>query len=232
MKKSLLICLVSLGTLFSSVANANLAIFPLWTDGDTFVENEMLFSDNGLQLSITAWTSSFNTAQDQLQPWQQVVGDGLGVFRNDDGLGVISSEEDGNDLDGGSSDDYFVDGSTALDDPDEGLLFVFSETVSLFDIFMGDLDSSDDINVSLVDLTNPSSPLLLDSLIDLDPPGDDEYEVYDFGNALTGNAFMVWVDGGNDDVEVLGMAVTRVPAPGSVFLFATGLLALRFARRR
>lgn len=116
----------------SSFAHASLvSVFPLWDNTATeTVANEMFFNDNGIDLTVSAWTTSYNTAGVQLQPWMQVTGAGLGVFRDENGLGVISSAIDGNDLDGGSSSNFATD-------PDEGLLFSFSRSVKILDFLVG-----------------------------------------------------------------------------------------------
>ncbi len=222
MKKSIFAVLCICQALLSFNASADL-IFPLWSDGTETVAEEMIFADGDVSLSVTAWTSSYNSDGDQLEDWMQVTGSGLGVYQDENGLGVISSVDDGNDLDGGSSSNY-------LDDPDEGLLFLFSEVVNIFDIFMGDLDSSDDFNISVVDFLSPTEIVLSQTETDIfGPPFETEFP-FIFDGEFRGSAFMVWVDGGSDDVEVLG--ISTIPEPGVLMLFALGLLSLSASRRR
>lgn len=212
-----------IGGLFSaSVAANTIHVFPLWNGGVATVNETMQFEDNGVDLTVSAWTTSYNDEQVQTQNWQQVTGTDVGVYQDYYGLGVMSSPGEGNDLDGGSSSDY-------ADDPDEGLLFTFSHEVRLLDIFVGDLDDSDDINFSVVDMSS-GSPVLGASEIDVFTLSPFEEEVFVFDTEFVGTSFMLWVDGNNDDVEMLGIAVAKVPAPAPL-LIGTGLLFLG-ARRR
>ena len=225
MKKSVFRFLAVAAVLLSSqVQAAPISVFPLWYDNSTRVAHEFWFYDADLSLSVTAWTSSYDSDNNQLQSWEQVNDLDTGVYRSTDGLGVVSSVNDGNDLDGGSSGDFATD-------PDEGLLFVFSQRVSLVDIFVGDLSSNDEINFSLVDLSDPRSPVITTSVIDQSAPNGNSEDVYEFTQDFTGTAFMLWVDGSTDDVEVLGIAVSKVPNPGTVLLLALGLIGLRLVRR-
>ena len=226
MKK--LMYLVTLVTSLSlaSVAHANhIHVFPLWDDVDTTVAEQMQFVDGDLSMTVSAWTASFNSSQTQLEAWTQVTGAGLGVYRDDNGLGVISSDSDGNDLDGGSSSNY-------ASDPDEGLLLVFSEEVELLDVFVGDLDRTDEINFSVVDLSVPSQPFLTQSVIDETGPAFFDEWPFEFADDFIGSAFMLWVDGGSDDVEMLGIAVATIPVPATLLLMLSGLLALVLGRRK
>lgn len=226
MKKSVFRFLAAAVVLLSSQVQASpISVFSLWYDNSTRVAHEFWFYDADLTLSVTAWTSSYDSDDNQLQSWEQVRDIDTGVYRSTDGLGVVSSADDGNDLDGGSSSDFSID-------PDEGLLFVFSQRVGLVDIFVGDLSSNDDINFSLVDLTDPRSPVLTQTVLDQSAPNDESEDVYEFTEDFTGSAFMLWVDGSTDDVEVLGIAVAKVPNPGTPLLLSLGLIGLRAFRRK
>lgn len=221
MKKNVFAVLCFCQALLSFQVSADL-IFPLWNDGTETIAEEMLFTDGDVSLSVTAWTSSYDSDGNQLENWMQVTGPGLGVYQDEWGLGVISSDSDGNDLDGGSSSNF-------ANDPDEGLLFVFSEVVHIFDVFMGDLDGSDDFNFSVVDLLSPNSIALGQTVTDVfGPPFEEEFP-FVFDGEFRGSAFMVWVDGSSDDVEVLG--ISTIPEPGVLMLFALGLLGLSASRR-
>lgn len=224
MKSNICKTFLFIAALFSSVASADpIFVFPLWDDNNKSVSTELNLSDNGLELSITAWTSSYNSAGDQLQMWQQVTQDGFGVFQDDDGLGVISVEGDGNDLDGGSTANYATD-------PDEGLLFVFNHKVDVYDLFIGDLSSNDDFNISIVEFISPTLLSLSNTIDDISGPFFASEWVFEFDGEFTGSAFMLWVDGGNDDIEVLGVAV--VPEPNTILIFSLCLLAIVFNHKR
>lgn len=200
--------------------------FALWDENDIeSVSEEMGFVDGDVSLTVSAWTASFNTQQQQGEDWSKVTGNDVGVYQDYWGLGVISSPGDGNDLDGGSSGDY-------ADDPDEGLLLVFSRRVDVLDIFVGDLDGNDDINFSVVDLTNPDAPVLGNSEVDFYGPDFQVEWAFGLGPQFTGSAFMLWVDGDSDDVELLGVTVKKVPTPATLLLFMAGLTGLVIRRRK
>ncbi|WP_199610230.1 PEP-CTERM sorting domain-containing protein [Flocculibacter collagenilyticus] len=194
---------------------------PFWDDNNETVANEMMFTAGNLSLSVTAWTGNFDASGNQIEGWSQVVGNDLGVFRDDSGLGVLSSLNDGNDLDAGSSSDF-------ASDPDEGLLFVFSNKVSIFDIFVGDLDSSDDINFSEVSLSALNDITIGNSAIGLTGPQFESEWPFEFNGSFSGSAFMVWVDDSRDDVEILGVAT--IPEPATIFVIALGLMMIGVRR--
>ena len=217
---------MAIGLLASNANASTIHVFPLWdnTSNET-VSEEMYFEDNGVTMTVSAWTTSFDSSQQQLEDWNKVSGSDVGVYRDENGLGVISSQGDGNDLDGGSSSNF-------ADDPDEGLLLTFSHEVNILDLFVGDLDYNDDFNFSLVDLTNPDTPVLVASDIDISGPEFETEWPFLFSHGFTGSAFMVWVDGGSDDIELLGVAVQKVPVPATVYLMLAGLAGLAYRRRK
>lgn len=217
---SLVLCLSQL--FFTQAVKADMIhVFPFWDESETeSVAQEMVFTDGDILLTVTAWTASFNGDQEQLQDWQQVIGDDLGVYRDENGLGVISSDEDGNDLDGGSSGNY-------NNDPDEGLLLVFSAVVDLVDIFVGDLSSNDDFNFSVVQLIGPDAIKLNNTEEDISGPEFESEWAFEFDPTFSGSAFLVWVDGSSDDIELLGVAVVSAPASISIFIISMGLLLVR-----
>jgi len=196
--------------------------FPFWDDDNTTIEESMLFESGGLSVAVTAWTASYNSEGEQLEAWQQVMGEGLGVFRDSEGLSVKSSDDDGAYMDGGSSSDY-------ASDPDEGLLFVFSEAVTWFDVFVTDWQSNDDINFSAVALNDDGGFSLLSSLIDVPDQSGRSYGAYEFAQTFRSNAFLIWVDGNNDDIAVAGTAV--IPEPATAAL-ALGLVCCLFRQRK
>jgi hypothetical protein len=222
MKKTAVLLSLSLQLFISSIAVASpIYVFPFWDNTRTeSVANEMQFADDDLSLTVSAWRASYNDDNEEVSPWIKVIGQDLGVYRDENGLGAFSVDGDGNDLDAGTVGDS--------DDPDEGLLFVFSEQVTLLDVFVGDLSSNDEINFSLVELLSPTQLELKQSVYDQPGPSGEEEWPFMFNQSFTGSAFMLWLNDDEDDVEVLGIAVTKVPEPSSVLLLAVLLLA--FAR--
>ena len=193
---------------------------------NTGVSEEYLYQQGDLLLSVTAWTANVNGDQDVLEDWFPVFGGPqlpLGVYNGSSGLGVVSSPFDGEHLDGGSSGDF-------LDDPDEGLLFLFSETVNLFDIGIGSLGSDDDFNLSIVELTFPFFTTN-DVIVDQGRPANDREVNFDFGNGFQGSAFLVWVDGNDDDIRIRDISVT-VPEPHGLALLLTAGMGMLLVRRR
>jgi len=227
MKTALRPLLLILSLFSFSAVQAAPIYFPLWEEGDNeLVAEEMMFFNGDLTLTVSAWTGSFNSEGEQLESWTKVQGNDLGVYRDDKGLGVISSLDDGNDLDGGSSGNF-------ANDPDEGLLFVFSRSVNLFDFFVGDLDGSDDFNISMVSFTSPANIELSGSIIDIFGPPFEEEFAFDFSQeGFYSSAFMLWVDGGSDDIEVLGVAITSVASPATLTLILLGAFGVFYSSKR
>jgi len=183
------------------------------------VDESLVFQSTGLSLTVTAWTTSVNDEQNQLSPWQLLSGDN-GVYNGSTGLGVVSSDEDGADLDGGSSRSFDSD-------PDEGLLFVFSRQVNLLAFTAGDLSANDDLNFSLVELLTPNSLEASELFVDRND-GSDNYQL---PSGTRGYAFMLWVDGNDDDVRIESLEFSVVPEPYSLLLLALGLLFCGFRSR-
>jgi len=226
MKKTVLLLTFACQLLILNVAVASpIYVFPFWDDSDNqTVANEMQFFDADLSVTVSAWRSSYNDSNEEVTPWEKVTGPGLGVFRDEDGLGAWSVAGDGNDLDAGAVGD--------TSDPDEGLLFVFSEKVTLLDIFVGDLSSNDEVNFSLVELLSPTQLQLGQTVLDeTGMPGESAWP-FVFNQTFTGSAFMLWLNDDEDDVEVLGIAVAKVPEPSAVLLLALALLMLARLSRK
>ncbi|WDE05314.1 PEP-CTERM sorting domain-containing protein [Thalassomonas viridans] len=184
--------------------------------GNRGVAESFEFSSGGIGLTVSAWTTNVNDEQTELMPWQLLSGDN-GVYHGSTGLGVVSSASDGADLDGGSSGNF-------ASDPDEGLLFVFSEQVNLLAFTAGDLSDNDDINFSRVSLLDADS-LDADNLFVDRNDGDDHYQL---SSDAFGYAFMLWVDGNDDDVRIASLEFSTVPEPYTLLLLAMGLLLCRF----
>lgn len=215
---------------WSSNAFASVINFDLVNEGEATVEHELFLAEMGVTLSVTGWTTSHNTEQQQLEPWQQVLSDGDGIFYADRGLGLFSGDDDGAYLDGGSSSNY-------ASDPDEGFLLSFSRRVSILGLLFDFVDSSDDINLSMLDVAPDGSFTVTETLYDL--------EIFNFADevgflmlvdptmALTGRHFMVWVDGSSDGLSLVDVVVETVPEThiAALFLFVFGMFAIQRIRR-
>lgn len=231
MKLNILRFLALFLVVWSSNAFASLINFNLVNDGDAIVDHELVFTEMGLTMTVTGWTTSHNTEQQQLEPWQQVLSEGDGVFYADHGLGLFSGEGDGAFLDGGSSSNY-------SSDPDEGFLFSFNKNVSILGLLFDFVDSSDDINISMLDVASDGSFSVTQTFYDLDifNIGGDIglLMIVDPMMALTGRHFMVWVDGGSDGLSVVDVTVETVTeAPVyALFILAFGMLCAQHIRRK
>ena len=123
MIKSIKVAVFTFILLLPSIAQAGLINVIDFTGNNEGIAEEFVFTENGVTLSITAWTAGVNSSGTLLNAWTQV-DNNFGVYKGSTGLGVRSSLEDGYDLDGGASAQYATD-------PDEGLLLTFSENVDL-----------------------------------------------------------------------------------------------------
>ena len=191
------------------------------------VADEFIFAHDGVTLTISAWTtnvrsSDLDPALDQMvvTPWERLLGP-YGVYKGSTGLGVISSDTDGSHLDGG---EY-----TELDDLDEGLLFLFSEQVNFWGFAADYLSSNDDLNLSIVNFLTPTTIETTDIFIDRKSfyDGYDGFPVFD----VVGSAFMIWVDGDDDDVRIGDTYITKVPEPNTLLLFSLVLIGMAVRRR-
>jgi hypothetical protein len=190
------------------------------------VADEFIFTQEGVTLTISAWTANVKSDSDPsldqfvVTPWQRLLGS-YGVYKGSSGLGVISSDTDGSHLDGG---EY-----TNLDDLDEGLLFVFSEQVNFWGFAADYLSSNDDLNLSIVNFLSPTTIETTDIFIDREADSDG-YEGFPISSVL-GSAFMVWVDGNDDDVRIADTFITKVPEPNMLILFSLVLIGLAVRRK-
>jgi len=185
------------------------------------IQESFNFQQAGVNLTVQAWTTNVNTEREMLQPWTQVVGD-YGVYKGSTGLGVISNEDDGSDLDGGSSSD--------TDDLDEGLLFSFSEQVNFLGFVAGSLSENDDINLAIVDFISPTQLVLTDVFVDIGSAYEED--IFDVFPGIIGRHFMVWVDANDDDVRIVDAAFIKVPAPTTLSLFCFVLVFFNTRRIR
>lgn len=186
------------------------------------VQDSFYFEEAGVGLTITAWGGSVNSSQELLIPFHQIFGldpisgEQLGVYKGSTGLGVNSNNEDGSDLDGGSS--------SNTSDPDEALLFQFSEVVNFLGFAAGELSSNDDLNLSIVNFVSATEFELIDIFIDRE--GSPSRDIFDVFPGILGDTFLVWVDGNDDDVRIIDTAFIKVPEPSSLAIFSLALLAL------
>jgi len=209
----------------ASTAHANMINVIEFYGENEGVQDSFIFEKSGVELTVTAWTSNVNSMQEQLSPWSQVSGfdeeTKIGVYKGGSGLGVVSNDIDGEDLDGGSSD--------KINDLDEGLLFSFSENVNFLGFAAGDLSVNDDLNLAIVDFISPTSIEITDIFIDV--YSDYEEDIFDVFPGIFGKSFMVWVDGNDDDVRILDTAFIKVPEPTSALIFTLALFIFLFKRR-
>lgn len=186
------------------------------------VAEQFVFTENGVTLTVSAWTTNVNSNQDILSDWQLLSGP-YGVYKGSSGLGVKSNDQDGSHLDGGQSSD--------LGDLDEGLLFSFSEEVNILGFYADYLSGNDDLNFSLVTFLTPTSITTTDIFFDAQASlMFDEEGVFFAPDNLIGSAFMIWADGDDDDVRIVDTAFIKVPEPNTLLLFS--LLLIGFAVKR
>lgn len=184
------------------------------------VVSELTYEEMGISLTISAWTTSYNSDQDQLEPWT-LVDNGFGVSVRDNGIGVKSSANDGSKIDGGNSGDYSTD-------PDEGLLLQFSEAVNIHDFLLSSLSDDDDVNFSIAYFLSPTQIEISDIFVDAPALSYPEDLFFVPGSAI-GTAFMVWVDGASDGVRLKDVSFSKVPEPSTwmLMLFASLMMAVK-----
>lgn len=215
---------ISVLLLISSMSSSANIINVIDFDGtNEGVAEQFVFTENGVTLTISAWTTNVNSTQDVLTDWQLLSGP-YGVYKGSSGLGVKSSDQDGHHLDGGQSSD--------LNDLDEGLLFSFSEEINILGFYADYLNGNDDLNFSLVTHLTPTSIETTDIFFDQQASliFDDE-GVFFAPDNLIGSAFMIWADGNDDAVRIVDTAFTKVPEPNSLLLFSLFLIGFAFKRR-
>jgi len=222
-----ILCTVLL--VLSTNASAGLIDFTGEREG---IADEFVFVQDGLTLTISAWTTNVKSSSDKdidqtvVTPWKKLSGP-YGVYKGGTGLGVFSHDKDGYHLDGGRFDE--VDDLGELYDLDEGLLFVFSERVDFWGFAADYLSDDDDLNLSYVSFEGSEQIKTTDVFIDreADFNGYDGFPV----SGLYGTEFMVWVDGNDDAVRIADTYVTKVPEPDTLFLFSLVLFGLAVQRR-
>lgn len=149
----------------------------------------------------------------------------VGVSQSEDGLGVVSSENDSDSIDGGSSGDF-------LRDPDEGILLLFSEPVTLIDVGFSEVGDDDDVNLAIADVVSDDEIESEDVFVDRGRPGTERDVIFGLTSNPTGTAFLLFVDGNDDDVFLSSISVAKVPEPGSLVLLVTALFGLIVVRKK
>ncbi|NQZ79990.1 MAG: PEP-CTERM sorting domain-containing protein [Colwellia sp.] len=205
------------------------------TASESSISDEFIYSQDGVILTVSAWVTNVTSDSDDtldqlmLMPWQRLSGP-YGVYQGTTGLGVISSDIDGNHLDGGRFDEP--------KDLDEGLLFSFSENVNFMDFWAVYLTENDDLNFSTVQFITSTSIKTTDIFWDVSgiPPvghtfGDEYDDVFGLYPGIIGKNFMIWVDGDDDDVRIGDVGFTKVPEPNTLFLFSLVLIGMAIRRR-
>ena len=228
MKKNLsLYGFAAFALIASSSASATLLDYSYTNLGVTGGEvyNSVSMTVDGIAVDVTAYTIENNGAG-LISSMAQITGTGLGVYVSSSAsgnLGVLSSSSgDGTNMDGGGS----------ASDPDEGLLFTFSEAVSLSYINFDSFGSGDDFNLTVdgvtllwdfndSDLPNPLVP---------GSPDNDEF----LFSGISGTEFLFWVDSDSDSMRIDRMRVDRVSVsePATLALMGLGLAWLGFRKKR
>lgn len=184
-------------------------------------ETSIFLSDIGLgvSLTITAFTIA-NDGAGNISSMTQVTAANTGVYTSVSGLGVRSNSTDGSKLDGGNGSD--------VNDPDEGLLFSFSEAVNLTYINFGSFGSSDDFNLTVdgVTLMYDVGGLDTNSYI-ATTPEDDKFNF----SGIWGKEILIWADGNSDSFRIDDFTVS-IPEPSIVALMGLGLFGMGMARRK
>jgi hypothetical protein len=201
----------------STTASAGYIDFTGTNEG---IEDEFIFNHDGITLTISAWATNVDTNQNVISDWVRLSGT-YGVYKGSSGLGVISSDNDGSHLDGGQSSD--------LSDLDEGLLFMFSEKIDFWGFAADYLSDNDDLNLSYVNILNSGEITTTDIFIDRQA-NSAGYAGFPISGVI-GTAFMVWVDGNDDDVRIADTYITEVPEPGTLLIFSLALMGMVAQRR-
>lgn len=230
-------------TLLSGVASAT-AVFDFSynnlgvTGGQAY--NSVSMAADGVSVDVTAYEIN-NDGSGNIDSILQITGADVGVYvsgSSSGNLGVLSrTSNDNTNIDGGRA--HHASGSIGSHDPDEGLMFTFSQAVSLeyinFDSFSS--GKHDDFN-----LTVDGQRVLWDfhgghstgGAFSSQVPG--QYDEYNFNN-ISGTEFLIWADANSDSfrVDTINVGVSEnasVPEPVSLLLFTAGLVGLGFQRRK
>jgi len=214
------IVVLVLAFLVSNTSQANFISVIDFTGNNEGVEQSFDFAIDGVSVNVSAWNANVKDNQEFENSWHQVDSN-YGVYKGSTGLGVKSNDKDGVDLDGGLKESFSRD-------PDEGLLFEFSELVNFYGFFASELGSNDDINLSIVEFTSPGNIKTTDIFVDIGSNEDED--LFGVFPGVQGLAFMVWVDGETDDVRIDDIGFTRVPEPSTLLLLALGIIGVRFRK--
>ena len=215
----------------SSMASATVFDFTPGNLGvaDSTAYNSLTMNNGGISVDISALKIT-NNGSGTITGSETITGSGLGVYVSQfDHIGVKSSASDGGLLDGGSCNSSCLTSS----DPDEGLLFIFNQVVSLdyinFDNFSS--SGSDDFNLTIDDST-----LLADfNFNDTSPNVSNvvgQPDEYNFNN-ITGTKFLFWADADNDNFSIDRLRVSAIPEPSTLAMLiaGAGLLGLRRGKK-
>jgi len=136
-----------------------------------------------------------------------------------DSLGVWSGNGGGN-LIGGSSTSTYAD---------EGLLFTFSQKVSLdyinLDYFNLGNDRSDDFNITVDGITFIVDYWAGAALNPYVTSTDGQQDHFLF-SGLVGKEFLIWADGGSDTFTISDLKVSAVPLPAAIWLMGPALFGI------
>jgi len=194
------------------------------TAGETY--NSVSMTAESISVDVNAFTV-INDGNGNINSLTEINVSGLGIYVNSSAtngsLGVRSSSSDGRELDGG----------TSSSDPDEGMLFSFSEIVSLNYVDFDNFTSSrnDDFNLTVDgkaivwDFSGNDSSDFVTQV-----PG--QHSEYNFTD-ISGKNFFFWADGRSDSFLIDKLSVTSsIPEPMTLFLLGVGLLGFTLVRSK
>jgi len=185
-------------------------------NGNSTLYNSINFAENSVGLTVTAFMKN------DLNEWLRVQGGIAGVFHGSTGLGTqLGLGNDSNMLDGASN--------NLGNDRDEGLLFSFTDEVSLTHIDFANFSSRDDFNLE-VDGVNT---LVKHRETNSSGFTEDEYYFPDY----IGTSFMIWSETSTSSFYIQDISISHdsnpIPIPATFLLVSSGfMLLLGSARRR
>lgn len=185
------------------------------------VYNTLAMTQEGIELEMSAYIIN-NDGLGVISSSLLVAGDDVGIYvSTSDNLGVVMASGDLHSIDGGNS---------STTDLDEGILFSFTQLVSLeyasFDLFTGD----DDFNLTVDGVLQLYDFNATDTSTLAYQASGEPNEFY-FSNII-GQEFLFWADAGNDEFRIGRLEVQAVPEPSTWLLLGIGLIGISNTKRR